>query len=399
MNPQDRSPNQEPRPAGWKPTLLIVHYTATSSFSSPYGWLRNPLAKVSAHYLIGRDGVVAQLVDTDATAWHAGKSAWPGQRQLHGSLNATSIGYELVNRNDRAQAPTPEQVAVLVQLLVRDAQRYGIPLDRQHVVGHYEVSPGRKTDPDTLDLNAVVAAAQRASGTHPAPTPPTSVPPDLSAETFPVLGAESLITPAQAIAYLTAPARLARGGYTAADIRTAIIPRYGEVCREAGVRFDVAVAQMVHETGALSSFWCRRPRRNPAGIGVTGQSSASRPPVADGDDWAYNPDRRRWEMGLSFPSWDASIAAQVWRLRGYATPLTQLSPDQRLALFAACAGRQLPTAAFGSAPMLRQLGAEHNLANVGLVRGQWRAGWAWPGTDYGQRIIAIIRAMQEESHA
>ena len=55
--------------------------------------LRDPGAKVSAHYLIDEDGDVVQLVPEERRAWHAGVSAWQGRARL----NDCSIGIELVN--------------------------------------------------------------------------------------------------------------------------------------------------------------------------------------------------------------------------------------------------------------------------------------------------------------
>ena len=73
------------------------------------------------------------------------------------------------------------------------------------------------------------------------------------------------------------------------------VPTYFRVCLPAGVDPLVALAQLVHETGNLTSFWSQRPQRNPAGIGVTGQSQAEQP--ADLRGWAYNTQRMRWETG------------------------------------------------------------------------------------------------------
>ncbi|MEI8165316.1 MAG: N-acetylmuramoyl-L-alanine amidase [Chloroflexales bacterium] len=433
------SPNHEPRPAGWTPTLLVIHYTATWTANSPRSWLCNPSSQVSAHYLIDRDGTVDALVDPADAAWHAGASHWLEHRSVRGSLNATSLSYELVNPNNGKTLATAPQIDALARLLARDALTYGIPLDRQHVVGHYEIAPGRKTDPDTLNLDRLVTLARgyanaeytviRSTSVREAPADdapvawgglcilpvgqvltigPSASPdwlhwpsggfvaradvvpgsPPIDAR-LPVLGTDAAFTPAQAIAYLTT--RLAHG-YVARDISETIIPGYADVCRQSGVRFDVAVAQMAHETGALSSFWSQRPQRNPAGIGVTGQQQATEPPDRTG--WAYNPDRGQWEAGLSFPSWDVAIPAHVYRLLGYAATDATLSPTQRAGIAGATRGRPLPSAARGSAPQIVHLGAQHNLANVGLVRAQWRAGWAWPGTEYGARLATIIQTIR-----
>jgi N-acetylmuramoyl-L-alanine amidase len=84
LNP---SPNQSSR-GGAKVTTLVWHYTAGRTASGAISWLCDPVAKASAHFVVGRDGVVTQLVPLSQSAWHAG-TATVG--------NKTSIGIEMVN--------------------------------------------------------------------------------------------------------------------------------------------------------------------------------------------------------------------------------------------------------------------------------------------------------------
>jgi len=75
------------------PTLVVMHYTASTGAASPLSWLTSPKSKVSAHLLIGTDGDVSQLVPFNRQAWHAGQSHWDGREHV----NQFSIGIELVN--------------------------------------------------------------------------------------------------------------------------------------------------------------------------------------------------------------------------------------------------------------------------------------------------------------
>ena len=59
--------------------------------------LTSAKSKVSAHYLIGRNGRISSLVDVKYEAWHAGKSMWKKIK----NLNKNSIGIELVNKGHR----------------------------------------------------------------------------------------------------------------------------------------------------------------------------------------------------------------------------------------------------------------------------------------------------------
>lgn len=96
--------------------------------------------KVSAHYLIARDGTLYQLVDEGKRAWHAGISYWGGQTDL----NSASIGIELDNSG--ADDFPAVQIDTLVALLERVTARHAIP--RGNILAHGDVAPGRKVDPN-----------------------------------------------------------------------------------------------------------------------------------------------------------------------------------------------------------------------------------------------------------
>ena len=122
--------------------MVVVHYTTNNDAETAIRTLTNPAREVSAHYLIGRDGRIVQLVDEDRRAWHAGASYWSGHRDV----NSASIGIELDN-NGREPFP-PTQIDALLALLADLRTRYDIAAS--HVVGHSDVALGRKVDPGPL---------------------------------------------------------------------------------------------------------------------------------------------------------------------------------------------------------------------------------------------------------
>jgi AmpD protein len=148
------SPNFGPRPAGTAVTLAIVH-----SISLPPGHYAGDAVerlftnrldcdehpyfaalrglRVSAHFVIRRDGELIQFVSADHRAWHAGASSWRGRE----NCNDWSIGIELEGLE--GQRFEPAQYRQLARLLRALAARY--PVDE--VVGHEHVAPGRKADP------------------------------------------------------------------------------------------------------------------------------------------------------------------------------------------------------------------------------------------------------------
>jgi len=129
------SPNYNDR----RPTYVVLHHTSNDSASQALRTLTDRLRGVSAHYLVGRDGRIYQLVDERRRAWHAGQSRWGSDTDL----NSSSIGIELDN-NGREPFPE-EQIDALLRLLGDLKSRYKIPTE--NFLGHADVAPGRKVDP------------------------------------------------------------------------------------------------------------------------------------------------------------------------------------------------------------------------------------------------------------
>ena len=129
------SPNHNAR----RPNFVILHDTTSDKAEHALRTLTDPAREVSAHYLIGRDGTLYQLVDEQRRAWHAGASYWGG----HADLNSASIGIELDNTGTEAYAEA--QIVRLLALLTDLTQRHKIP--KHNFLGHGDVAPGRKVDP------------------------------------------------------------------------------------------------------------------------------------------------------------------------------------------------------------------------------------------------------------
>lgn len=171
------------------------------------------------------------------------------------------------------------------------------------------------------------------------------------------------------------------GAYTPADV-LAIVTAYFTQAAPLGVDPVIAIAQMLHETDWLRSFWSQRPQRNPAGIGVTGEHAAAKPSAPG---WGYNMQRGRWEKGVSFASWaDDAIPAHLGRLVMWAVRRTAWTPVQLAATTRAAYYRPLPLSLCGTAPTIAQLGAAHNAT---------KQGWAVPGDGYGASIADVANAL------
>lgn len=148
------SPNSDDRPPGTAITLLVVHGISLppgrfggAAIAELFTNRLDPTAhpyfatvgqlRVSAHFLIGRDGALTQFVSCVRRAWHAGVSAWRGRADC----NDFSIGVELEGTDELPYETS--QYQVLARLTRALSRRYPIG----ELVGHQDVAPGRKTDP------------------------------------------------------------------------------------------------------------------------------------------------------------------------------------------------------------------------------------------------------------
>jgi AmpD protein len=152
------SPNSDSRPTGTEVSLAVVH-----SISLPRGQYRQDAGgsaierlftnrldaaahasfadlaglRVSAHFLIYRDGALVQFVPLQQRAWHAGASRWRGRERC----NDFSVGIELEGIDDgRFAAAQYESLIALLRKL-----QAVLPL--REVAAHSDIAPGRKSDP------------------------------------------------------------------------------------------------------------------------------------------------------------------------------------------------------------------------------------------------------------
>ena len=123
--------------------MLVLHYTGMSSGAEAIDWLCTEDSGVSCHYVVEEDGTIWQLVPEEKRAWHAGKSNWQGVTDT----NSRSIGIEIVNGGHDYGYPdfAEPQINAVIALSRDIVARNRIP--SRNVLGHSDVSPGRKLDP------------------------------------------------------------------------------------------------------------------------------------------------------------------------------------------------------------------------------------------------------------
>jgi AmpD protein len=151
------SPNSDARPPGIEAELIVVHGISLppGEFGGPWieRFFTNTLPldvhpyfaeigdlRVSSHLVIGRDGGLTQFVSFDDRAWHAGQSNYRGR----GACNDFSIGIELEGVDTLPyEAAQYDTLGAVIVALCEAYPR----LSTDRVVGHSDISPGRKTDP------------------------------------------------------------------------------------------------------------------------------------------------------------------------------------------------------------------------------------------------------------
>jgi N-acetylmuramoyl-L-alanine amidase len=159
------SPNFDARRA--PPDMVVLHYTGMETGEAALARLRNPAAKVSAHYLVEEDGRVFALVDEARRAWHAGVSAWGGVTDINGR----SIGVEIVNPgHEFGYRPFPAAQIEAVTGLIGDIKRRWT-IEDALILGHSDVAPRRKQDPGELFPWRDLAKAGHGLWVEPAPAP------------------------------------------------------------------------------------------------------------------------------------------------------------------------------------------------------------------------------------
>ena len=123
--------------------FVIIHYTGMQSEVESIKRLKNPLYKVSCHYLINRKGEAIQMVRDNHVAWHAGKSKW----KKYVNLNNISLGIELVNKGHEFgyQNFSSKQINSLIKLCKKIKKKYVIK--KENFLGHSDIAPLRKNDP------------------------------------------------------------------------------------------------------------------------------------------------------------------------------------------------------------------------------------------------------------
>ncbi|MFD4257447.1 N-acetylmuramoyl-L-alanine amidase [Streptomyces sp. NPDC058534] len=152
------------RPDDFGVDMVIVHVTQ-GSFDSAVKAFQDPGHQAAAHYIVGQDGRVTQMIRELDVAYHAGNRDY----------NERSVGIEHEGFVDRPQDFTDAMYAASARVTAGICARYEIPLDREHIIGHVEVPGTDHTDPGPhWDWERYMKLVRRAATSTPSSRPSRS---------------------------------------------------------------------------------------------------------------------------------------------------------------------------------------------------------------------------------
>ncbi|MEG3629138.1 N-acetylmuramoyl-L-alanine amidase [Streptomyces poriticola] len=149
------------RPDDFGIDIVVVHVTQ-GSFASAVKAFQDPGHQAATHYIVGQDGRVTQMIRELDVAYHAGNRDY----------NERSVGIEHEGFVDRPEDLTDAMYEASARLTAGICARYGIPVDREHIIGHVEVPGTDHTDPGPhWDWDRYLALVRRAATGEPSREP------------------------------------------------------------------------------------------------------------------------------------------------------------------------------------------------------------------------------------
>ena len=146
----------------YKPEIIVLHIMQ-GTLDGTTSWFLSPTSQVSSTYGVSRDGRIVQFVEESNMAWANGNLRNPTFKLMKPGVNPNlyTISIECAG-NDLAQW-TEEQLQLLRDLIRDVATRNSIPIDRDHIIGHFEIDGVNRPfcpSPDHAIVDRVVASLQ-----------------------------------------------------------------------------------------------------------------------------------------------------------------------------------------------------------------------------------------------
>lgn len=298
--------------------------------------------RVSAHFLVGKQGQIAEILPVEYTAWHAGSTI---DDRTYG--NSVSIGIEC--HLTYGEKWTEEMKTALTDLCRNLVVKYP---SIEYIVTHRFIAPKRKVDPiywDDEDFNNWSKGVL-----------------DVIRD-VPIIG--------ETKNKIERNVELVKERNKVLDETTLreIVYHYYAGGNVTFVDANLAIAQSIHETDWWQSFWCVN-HHNMAGIGVTGETSVNEPNNLS--VWAFN--GKTWLRGNKYTDWQDGITSHIGRLIAYSLKEEEMTTAQKLYSAKALKDRPLPDKFKGSVKFISQLSGK----------------WA-PSPTYHDKIVKFYRLITQ----
>jgi N-acetyl-anhydromuramyl-L-alanine amidase AmpD len=133
---------------------IVLHHTATSTAEKTEEVLKE--RGVSAHYIIDKEGNIKNIVPLERTAYHAGCKVDENKCvDIYKDINQRSIGIEIVNTGQETDKFTDKQYEKVKELIAQITEEYSIPKDKDHILGHYQITTDKWDPSPNFDWNKI----------------------------------------------------------------------------------------------------------------------------------------------------------------------------------------------------------------------------------------------------
>lgn len=124
---------------GYKPEIIVIHISGGTD-KSMENWFHTPGSEASAHYGVDlQTGDIYQYVEEENKAWHAGRVNNPTFRLYKPGINPNLYTIGIENEGYDLKNASQTQLNALYELIIDICTRYAISIDRDHIIGHYQI--------------------------------------------------------------------------------------------------------------------------------------------------------------------------------------------------------------------------------------------------------------------